>query len=40
VVFLVENVAIQRHPGYDVESYLFPLTHCPPFIEISVQHHV
>jgi hypothetical protein len=39
VVFLVENVAIQHHPGYDVESYLFPITNCPSFIQRSVQHH-
>jgi hypothetical protein len=28
VMLLVENVAIQHHPGYDVESYLFPIMHC------------
>jgi hypothetical protein len=40
MVFLVENVAIQHHPGNDVESYLFPTIHCPSFIQVSLQHHV
>jgi hypothetical protein len=31
---------IQHHPGYNGESHLSPVTHCPPFIQISVRHHV
>jgi hypothetical protein len=40
VVFLLHNVAIQHHPGYDAESYLVPIPHCPSFIQVSVRHHV
>jgi hypothetical protein len=40
VLLFIENVAIEHHPGYDVERYLFSVTHYPTFIQISVQHHV